>query len=550
MAEFLADQFDFILLSSGFAALCLMAACIAVEGPAVRSKLPRYVALFAGCYGLSEWLCLLIEATGYAGPLTHLATVFVAASAGFMAVLVLAILRPHYALRVSAWQVVAVCVVASWPLSFTLGWEGADSLWRFQLLPVLAAIGIVASHKRSWRGRRRFFFTLTMLAAVAVASLAGQAFGGASIRALVRVPYILAFLVGTIGILALGHALPMSTKLRIGTLPGLLGRSSELALLSLVVVVPVGWFVVQGAGERADAEARQSLLARTSSAAAALAGEDFAFALYPPEDGAAPPAFLRLRTELQAIRAANPDFRFVYVMTTKGEDVIFAADAEPVDSPDYSPPGQVYEDATPELRLALDDGHAFVEGPVRDQWGIWYSGLAAVRDAKTGAVVAMLGMDVPVDNWLAAVKRERFEAMAALGLAGLVLLIFAAYQERVRGVVAHLAASERRYYTLVEGSPNGIMLFDPQGYCRAINRAAMAATGWTERAVLGRHIDDLYAWVAKEELQAALEAVRQGRQGRLRGRTTGRTGGVCHLAPHVESGLRRCRADVVPRRYR
>ena len=103
--------------------------------------------------------------------------------------------------------------------------------------------------------------------------------------------------------------------------------------------------------------------------------------------------------------------------------IVFLADSEPSDSPDYSAPGDPYNEASPELLHAFATGEPFVEGPFEDQWGEWVSGHAAIRDPETGAVRALIGIDIDAHVWRRQVGVYRW---FGLGLSA-VPILFAAY---------------------------------------------------------------------------------------------------------------------------
>ena len=65
------------------------------------------------------------------------------------------------------------------------------------------------------------------------------------------------------------------------------------------------------------------------------------------------PLFLKLRQELQRTKSAISGSRFAYLMALRDHNVVFLADAEPTTSPDYSPPGEVYDEATDALRAVF-----------------------------------------------------------------------------------------------------------------------------------------------------------------------------------------------------
>ena len=112
------------------------------------------------------------------------------------------------------------------------------------------------------------------------------------------------------------------------------------------------------------------------------------------------PYYKSLKQQLIAIRSVNPQYRFAYLMGRKADGtVFFFADSEPAGSKDYSPPGQVYREASAEYRRVFDTGIAAVAGPVTDRWGAWISGMVPITDPQTGAVAAVLGMDINARAW-------------------------------------------------------------------------------------------------------------------------------------------------------
>ncbi len=137
------------------------------------------------------------------------------------------------------------------------------------------------------------------------------------------------------------------------------------------------------------------------------------------------PAFKALVTRLIEIRTAHPEVRFSYLMGRNDSAVVFLLDSTDPASSDYSPPGEVYEDATPELVRSFTTGEPFVEGPVTDRWGTWVSGLAPVRDPSSGQVIAVLGTDVDATRWHVTLGVSRVLAYLIIGLLLGVVVFFA-----------------------------------------------------------------------------------------------------------------------------
>ena len=101
------------------------------------------------------------------------------------------------------------------------------------------------------------------------------------------------------------------------------------------------------------------------------------------------PDYQRIKSQLQLMRSANGRFRFLYLARLLPDGrVVFLADSEPGDSKDYSPPGQVYEEATDTFREVFATGRETVEGPAPDRWGNWISVLIPIKPAEGAATVA------------------------------------------------------------------------------------------------------------------------------------------------------------------
>ena len=108
-----------------------------------------------------------------------------------------------------------------------------------------------------------------------------------------------------------------------------------------------------------------------------------------------------VREKLANLKAVNGDVRFVYLMSRNSKkEMYFLADSEPQKSPGHSPRGEIYPEASPQLRALLDTGKPFVEGPSKDKYGTWLSAVAPVVDDSNYRMTAIVGMDVPASSYL------------------------------------------------------------------------------------------------------------------------------------------------------
>ncbi len=176
--------------------------------------------------------------------------------------------------------------------------------------------------------------------------------------------------------------------------------------------------------------------------------------------------YARVKQQLEALRRVSPQYRFVYLMVLYGkDDVRFLADSEPAASPDFSPSGMAYSEATAQLVGLFSGNQAITEGPVEDRWGVWVSALAPHVDPQTGQVLAVLGLDVDARQW-----RHVLWQAALLPLGATLAFVMAAallfrMQARTRKEHERLMSSEGRLYEQAHhdsltGLPNQRLLAD------------------------------------------------------------------------------------------
>lgn len=211
-------------------------------------------------------------------------------------------------------------------------------------------------------------------------------------------------------------------------LPGKKRIGSTTLIVVSVVVLLVG-IVASGFTYLAiDRSGRQSILDRARTMTAILPTERLS-ALSGDEQDLERSEYKEFKRLLTDARAANSDVRFIYLISKQGDNLVFLVDSEPASSEDYSPPGQVYDEAPLPMRESFRDGIARSDGPTRDRWGVWVSGYVPVTNAY-GEVDALLGIDLPADDFIT-------DALAYASLPFLVaLMIFvvllAAHRVRLR----------------------------------------------------------------------------------------------------------------------
>ena len=95
------------------------------------------------------------------------------------------------------------------------------------------------------------------------------------------------------------------------------------------------------------------------------------------------PDYTRLTKQLTAVTQAGEKYRYVYLLGRNIEDDIFIfAENAPRGPEQPFVPGELYRNASKQMRAIFDNEIPFVEGPLPDDWGIWVSAVAPIKDRR------------------------------------------------------------------------------------------------------------------------------------------------------------------------
>jgi hypothetical protein len=172
---------------------------------------------------------------------------------------------------------------------------------------------------------------------------------------------------------------------------------------------------------------KESLFTRANTIAQFINAQDIA-SLNGSEEDLNNPAYLQIKHKLMAIRSVNSDIRFIYLNGMKDGKVFFYVDSEKADSPDYSPPGQQYDEASNLMKEMFQKKENGFE-VAGDRWGMWASALVPIVDGDNGKIVALLGMDVPAKKYIVDILAY---CLSALLFASLVVLLLVGQKRAAR----------------------------------------------------------------------------------------------------------------------
>jgi hypothetical protein len=174
---------------------------------------------------------------------------------------------------------------------------------------------------------------------------------------------------------------------------------------------------------------KKSLVARANTIAQLIAIKDIQ-GLSASERDLENPAYSQIKDRFIALRDVNPDTRFIYLSGEKNGKVFFYVDSEDPQSPDYSPPGQQYGEASSLMRQLFKEKTSGFE-IAGDRWGLWASVMVPIIDPETGNTLALLGIDVSADDY---VRNIVAYILAALLLAAFIMTLFISQHRIVRNL--------------------------------------------------------------------------------------------------------------------
>lgn len=223
------------------------------------------------------------------------------------------------------------------------------------------------------------------------------------------------------------------------------------------------------------------------------------------------PEYQLLKTQLGKIRASDQDIRFAYLMGQREDGtIIIYADSEPPESENYSPPGEVYDEASTVLRALFESGEKVTEGPLSDRWGTWVSGFIPITDPATGRVIAVFGMDIDARDWNRLILGSSLPTLIAILLIVLIILVSALFQRRSEEERRRLETSEKKFSEAFHANPALMVVSSIEdGRILDVNSSFLATLGYSREEVTGRTRSDLGLYVDPSDWNTIVHQVRE-----------------------------------------
>jgi PAS domain S-box-containing protein len=288
-------------------------------------------------------------------------------------------------------------------------------------------------------------------------------------------------------------------------------------ILAIIVIVAGGMALTLWTVQREESLLRTDLLTKTHLLQRGITTE-YVKGLTGSESDLGSSNYLAVKNQLIQIHTRDLETRFIYLIGQRPDGtVFFYMDSEPPGSEYYSPPGQVYSEASATLLNTFSSGMETTEGPAMDRWGTWVSGLVPITDTTTGKVIAVLGADVDARDWnIEIIKASAPAVIAMLLLVFLLLILFYVLQrnERERQILtaseASIRESESRYRKVFESTGTAMIVIEEDTTIDFANNEFFRLTGYSPE-----DIDQRMSWtvfVFKDDLGKMIEQHRLRRQ--------------------------------------
>ncbi|MBL8878693.1 MAG: response regulator [Phycisphaerales bacterium] len=228
------------------------------------------------------------------------------------------------------------------------------------------------------------------------------------------------------------------------------GSLSPPTALMIMSLFAAGWWWVDAAGNNERSRLRRMVegLAPTYAQELHRLGHERITPDTPGDD----PTYLDLIEAEILWQRVNPAVADIYTFGQKTDGaIVLLVDSET----DYNHDGEIDGDresrtaigepydADDTLRKVFNGTAAFDDQPYQDRWGVWVTAYVPMLDSN-GRVYAVLGVDYPAGEWIAAIQRVRMTVMGQIGFIQLLIGSTAVVVTMLRAQLAERSRNEQQ----------------------------------------------------------------------------------------------------------
>lgn len=241
------------------------------------------------------------------------------------------------------------------------------------------------------------------------------------------------------------------------------------------------------------------------------------------EDINKPEYILAKSSLIQLVQTTN-SLHFAYLMMEKNGKVMFLVDSESPESVNYSPPGQIYEEADRWTYEAFQTGKTIITPAGSDRWGTWISVLVPVKASDSGEIVAVFGIDFSAKEWTLALWKQMISSFIIVFVVIILLFLFfriLMQHFRLASLNKQLAIDKALYRSIFDQAPIGIAVMDNAAHALTTGLGDMTINPVYEK-ILGRSKEELQKMTWAEmthnnDLKEDLEKYKQFQKGEISG---------------------------------
>ena len=269
-------------------------------------------------------------------------------------------------------------------------------------------------------------------------------------------------------------------------------KQKKMGILILIVSILLSGFYLWFSWRRYQGIAEAEAITLAKSLNATMHFEHIKTLSGGPEDLDKEDYTLVRNSLMRLVKTANPAY-FAYILGLRGGKIVFLADSEPADSSDYSPPGQIYTEASEEIFTPFHTGKTVLTKPYTDRWGTWVSALVPMIEPGSQTVTAVFGMDYSAAEWFSRIWARMIpDIFLALGFFTLCLLLLViwAKHSRLQLLIKRLAIDEALFHNVFTQAPIGIAIVTSMKFVPTREFGALSLNPMFKR-ILQRDADEL-----------------------------------------------------------
>lgn len=296
-----------------------------------------------------------------------------------------------------------------------------------------------------------------------------------------------------------------------------------LKITSIVIMFALSGFYLHFAWNRYQDEVAAEAIMLVQSLESVVYPEDIAN-LSANADDVEKPEYSQLKRSLTRLAALKNSIKFAYVLGERNGDIVILLDSESPESPDYSPPGQVYPEADAIIWNTFTSGKVVLTEPTTDRWGTWISALVPIKNPTDGRVIAILGLDYSASEWYAHLWKHMIpDVVIVTCLLMLFFVLLHTWEQNavLRVLGKKLAENEALYRSVFNQAPVGIAIMNDKNFASQAELENLNINPMFEQ-IIGRNGKALKSvqWTEityPEDLNADLRSFAQFKNGEIDG---------------------------------